>query len=66
MAYPVLEIDQGKIVDTNGAGDAFVGGKFCVCAVMINLVIRFPISSTALIESRSPHNSFCEMGSLAA
>ncbi|KAL2083060.1 hypothetical protein ACEWY4_020833 [Coilia grayii] len=24
--YPVLEIDQSKIVDTNGAGDAFVGG----------------------------------------
>ncbi|XP_039629462.1 adenosine kinase-like isoform X2 [Polypterus senegalus] len=24
--YPVLEIDQNDIVDTNGAGDAFVGG----------------------------------------
>uniref|UniRef100_A0A8C4TLW5 Adenosine kinase n=1 Tax=Erpetoichthys calabaricus TaxID=27687 RepID=A0A8C4TLW5_ERPCA len=24
--YPVLEIDQKDIVDTNGAGDAFVGG----------------------------------------
>ncbi|XP_073729366.1 adenosine kinase isoform X1 [Misgurnus anguillicaudatus] len=24
--FPVLEIDQSKIVDTNGAGDAFVGG----------------------------------------
>ncbi|CAI9601849.1 unnamed protein product [Staurois parvus] len=26
VAFPVLEIDQSKIVDTNGAGDAFVGG----------------------------------------
>ncbi|XP_053306982.1 adenosine kinase isoform X1 [Spea bombifrons] len=25
-SFPVLEIDQSKIVDTNGAGDAFVGG----------------------------------------
>ncbi|XP_061088371.1 adenosine kinase-like isoform X2 [Conger conger] len=26
VAYPVLDIDQDDIVDTNGAGDAFVGG----------------------------------------
>ncbi|XP_078498864.1 adenosine kinase isoform X1 [Lissotriton helveticus] len=26
VAFPVLEIDQALIVDTNGAGDAFVGG----------------------------------------
>ncbi|XP_073437146.1 adenosine kinase isoform X3 [Dendrobates tinctorius] len=26
VSFPVLEIDQSKIVDTNGAGDAFVGG----------------------------------------
>ncbi|XP_069096948.1 adenosine kinase isoform X3 [Pleurodeles waltl] len=26
VAFPVLEIDQELIVDTNGAGDAFVGG----------------------------------------
>lgn len=25
-AFPVIEIDQKDIVDTNGAGDAFVGG----------------------------------------
>lgn len=24
--FPVIEIDQKEIVDTNGAGDAFVGG----------------------------------------
>jgi adenosine kinase len=24
--YPVLSIDDTKIIDTNGAGDAFVGG----------------------------------------
>ncbi|KAI1886828.1 hypothetical protein AGOR_G00199820 [Albula goreensis] len=26
MTFPVLDIDQSDIVDTNGAGDAFVGG----------------------------------------
>ncbi|XP_068111481.1 adenosine kinase isoform X2 [Hyperolius riggenbachi] len=26
LSFPVIEIDQTKIVDTNGAGDAFVGG----------------------------------------
>lgn len=26
--FPVLKIDSKDIVDTNGAGDAFVGGKF--------------------------------------
>ncbi|XP_064418627.1 adenosine kinase isoform X2 [Latimeria chalumnae] len=26
MSFPVLEIEQSEIVDTNGAGDAFVGG----------------------------------------
>ncbi|KAJ8264321.1 hypothetical protein GJAV_G00147790 [Gymnothorax javanicus] len=26
VLYPVLDIDQNAIVDTNGAGDAFVGG----------------------------------------
>ena len=25
--YPIVAIDQEDIVDTNGAGDAFVGGK---------------------------------------
>ncbi|KAJ8361642.1 hypothetical protein SKAU_G00181670 [Synaphobranchus kaupii] len=28
MTFPVLEIDPSDIVDTNGAGDAFVGGNF--------------------------------------
>lgn len=26
--FPVLDIDQNDIVDTNGAGDAFVGGIY--------------------------------------
>ncbi|MEE6512080.1 hypothetical protein FKM82_019002 [Ascaphus truei] len=26
VSFQVIEIDQTKIVDTNGAGDAFVGG----------------------------------------
>ncbi len=28
--FPVLDIDQNDIVDTNGAGDAFVGGNWFV------------------------------------
>ncbi|XP_062375397.1 adenosine kinase isoform X2 [Sardina pilchardus] len=51
--FSVLEIDQSKIVDTNGAGDAFVGGflselvqektlEECVCAghYAANVIIR--------------------------
>lgn len=33
--FPVLDIDQNDIVDTNGAGDSFVGGtdgKISFCA----------------------------------
>ncbi|KPP75757.1 hypothetical protein Z043_104972 [Scleropages formosus] len=26
LTFPVMDIDQNDIVDTNGAGDAFVGG----------------------------------------
>ena len=25
--YPIIKISQDKIVDTNGAGDSFVGGE---------------------------------------
>lgn len=44
--FPVLDIDQNDIVDTNGAGDAFVGGTeleiivgtaWLLCAFPINL-----------------------------
>jgi len=27
MEFPVIKIAEKDIVDTNGAGDAFVGGK---------------------------------------
>lgn len=27
MEYPVIKLPEEKVVDTNGAGDAFVGGK---------------------------------------
>lgn len=40
--FPVVDIDQNDIVDTNGAGDAFVGGTegclttcFCVLSHLI-------------------------------
>lgn len=44
--FPVVDIDQNDIVDTNGAGDAFVGGTgleiiagtaWLLCAFPINL-----------------------------
>lgn len=27
VEYPVIEVDYGEIVDTNGVGDAFAGGN---------------------------------------
>ena len=27
MEYPVIKLADGELVDTNGAGDAFVGGR---------------------------------------
>ena len=30
--YPVNILPKDKIVDTNGAGDAFVGGLYCFLA----------------------------------
>lgn len=33
--FPVVKIDPKDIVDTNGAGDAFVGGTtVCVCVCL--------------------------------
>lgn len=29
--FPVVKIDPKDIVDTNGAGDAFVGGEISIC-----------------------------------
>lgn len=38
--FPVLKIDPKDIVDTNGAGDAFVGGKnFLLCASLFASVV---------------------------
>ena len=33
--YPVIPIKSADIVDTNGAGDAFVGGKFSFLPVVL-------------------------------
>lgn len=44
VAFPVLEIDQGKIVDTNGAGDAFVGGKYCLAIMNMPIIGGIKIS----------------------
>lgn len=50
--FPVIEIDQKDIVDTNGAGDAFVGGMVpkafkeakqkCVLFLYFIIVASFP------------------------
>lgn len=36
--FPVLVSDQSEIVDTNGAGDAFVGGISSFCCLEIILL----------------------------
>lgn len=37
--FPVLDIDQNDIVDTNGAGDAFVGGT-ALLSTQLDLCVR--------------------------
>lgn len=32
--FPVLISDQSEIIDTNGAGDAFVGGKYLLHVIL--------------------------------
>ena len=50
MEFPVIKIAEKDIVDTNGAGDAFVGGKSitrtCQC---VNSVLRFIFSAYLFI-----------------
>lgn len=49
--FPVLKIDAKDIVDTNGAGDAFVGGKifflqfdtFLGCLLSVLCFLRTPV-----------------------
>ena len=36
-SYPVIHIKKEEIVDTNGAGDAFVGGK---CQLCVRVCVR--------------------------
>lgn len=38
--FPVVKIDPKDIVDTNGAGDAFVGGEISIC-LSIPCVVAF-------------------------
>ncbi len=53
--YKVLKLDQEKIVDTNGAGDAFVGGFLAqyVKGEAIEKCVDCGIWSSALIIQRS-------------
>lgn len=37
--FPVHLIPAEKIVDTNGAGDAFVGGEICFSSICCRIVI---------------------------
>lgn len=39
QTFPVLKIDPKDIVDTNGAGDAFVGGKIFQCFPLIHFQV---------------------------
>lgn len=39
--FPVLKIASKDIVDTNGAGDAFVGGTISLCFHLIHLWVCF-------------------------
>ncbi len=53
--YDVLKLEQEKIVDTNGAGDAFVGGFLAqyVRGEPIKKCVDCGIWSAALIIQRS-------------
>jgi len=35
--YPVVELPEEKVIDTNAAGDAFVGGEYGFVIVIINI-----------------------------
>jgi len=41
--YPVIPISKEKLVDTNGAGDAFVGGKPSALAGKLMKAVTAPI-----------------------
>lgn len=38
--FPVLDIDQNDIVDTNGAGDAFVGGTARISSTQLDFCVH--------------------------
>lgn len=40
LHFPVIPISEKDIVDTNGAGDAFVGGKY-TCVYVVSLMTEF-------------------------
>ena len=37
--YPVIPLKEGELVDTNGAGDAFVGGQSILFLLIIIIII---------------------------
>ena len=47
--YPIIPIEAKDIIDTNGAGDSFVGGKkfidlnpaFCLCSYSYGVRIQW-------------------------
>uniref|UniRef100_A0A8D3CDX8 adenosine kinase n=1 Tax=Scophthalmus maximus TaxID=52904 RepID=A0A8D3CDX8_SCOMX len=43
--FPVLKIDPKNIVDTNGAGDAFVGGEVFLCFHLIHFQVALHLVS---------------------
>ena len=48
--YPIIKIPQEEIVDTNGAGDSFVGGN---CHLFFEAAVVFPFAVVFFPVNRS-------------
>ena len=54
LEFPVIKIAEKDIVDTNGAGDAFVGGKWWLTHVMTQSQLM--TDSHAMTQKTNPCN----------
>lgn len=57
--FPVLEIDQSEMVDTNGAGDAFVGGT--VWLSYKDVLSKYIFNNFNTLSNSSPKNKNCHL-----
>lgn len=60
--FPVLISDQSEIIDTNGAGDAFVGGKYLLYVILFGDLPVLPRSSP--YPATSSDNAMTRVGVL--